>query len=55
MDFLLGVRQEIIVACIVLHKIAVRLILPLPDDDGEDPAVDNNNDHSIKKSNSRAN
>ena len=39
-----GKACQIIVACIVLHNIAVKLRLPVPDDDGEDPAGDDNND-----------
>ena len=36
--------RQIIVACIVLHSIAVKLRLPVPNDDGEVPAGDDNND-----------
>ena len=39
-----GKACQINVACIVLHNIAVKLRLPVPDDDGEDPADDDNND-----------
>ena len=36
--------RQIIVACIVLHNIAVKLRLPVPNDDGEVPADDDNHD-----------
>ena len=41
-----GKTCQIIMACVVLHNITVKLRLPVPDDDGEDPADDDNNDDS---------
>ena len=35
---------QVILACIVLHNIAVSLRLPVPDDDDDNNSDDNNND-----------